>query len=997
MASLGGRLTSLRGRGGRGRRYGGWVRAEPDGLIRGWVSDEANPAHRAEVEVRIDGRPVGRALADRFDPALAKEGRGDGRYGFVLLVPTAFRDGKPHTVEAAAADTGYRLMSKAAEFRIVPANPIPTLRLIDIGPEGVRGRLRGAAAAPPSLELWAGGRRTRDFQPSWARKGPDLEFRIAWDAPTFNGLPRDAALAAPGMIEGGLAGLKLLDRLRVIARPAPQGLKLNLEGPYRASSPHPLQVTVTRADGDVLGKARLEGRSALLPLPPGVSLEQLELQADLGGEPARAISIRLDAAGAQLVSNAVFRRWEGQAPQGWETGLTPEQVSRGFAGLPEAEARRLGLRGDLVRLQLQPSDEARPLLRQRLENLPGGFERQARASLVCLARASAPATLDVRLTGPDGEALQSVALACDEPGTWRREERSLSLESLSEQGPVDLELRLLAPPLPGLSVEVAVLGLAGEGRFAQPPPARAPENLIEQGDFDYWPYGLSICASGGRREIAEGWFVHNRGSAAPVLARAAPLQQGAALLLSAPEIADYCRLETRLDPAAAAGGRLRLGFQAGAPADGPAAFQSGAPFTVIDRIFVLRRGSAAEDAVVANIARRVPLARGLAEHRFDFDLPESSPGAAGEMFLAFDFARPFALRLEQVRLAPASDEEGATLPPALEDPAIAAQAKTLKGLSAWLSGEIVQPGLRFDAQARETSAPCIRWEWSPPAQDSVEVVVCVHDAAEETLACLGSLVGTTTVPHAVLIVDDASGEDTRRRIAAFIADKPWMRMVSNAENLGYTASANLGVRSAAADWVVLLNSDTVATSRWIEGLLECAAVTGAAFVGPVSNAASYQSVPELKDRRGRWKTNALPPGWTPERMARFIRENAGQGFPPTPLLNGFCTLIRREAFLALGGFNEAAFPQGYGEENDLCVRAAEAGYRLAVADHVYVHHAKSASFGAGRRADLQKQASEALKRLHPDIDFTELGDRIREAQPLVELRAAVRKLYEAEA
>jgi GT2 family glycosyltransferase len=275
-------------------------------------------------------------------------------------------------------------------------------------------------------------------------------------------------------------------------------------------------------------------------------------------------------------------------------------------------------------------------------------------------------------------------------------------------------------------------------------------------------------------------------------------------------------------------------------------------------------------------------------------------------------------------------------------------------------------------------------------------VVTVHDAPEETLDCLRALAGSTGVPHTVRIVDDGSGADTRARILDLIADKPWMRLVSLERNLGYTAAANRGIRASDADWVILLNSDTVVTPGWIEGLLEAAVSDPkVALVGPVSNAASFQSVPELKDRRGTWKTNPLPPGWTPARMAAFVSERSEKAFPHAPLLNGFCLMIRRDVFDALGGFNEAAFPEGYGEENDLCVRAAAAGWKLAVADHVYVYHAKSATFGAARRAELQKAASQALAKLHPGVDFTALGDRFREIPALARLRDEVRALYEA--
>ena len=56
--------------------------------------------------------------------------------------------------------------------------------------------------------------------------------------------------------------------------------------------------------------------------------------------------------------------------------------------------------------------------------------------------------------------------------------------------------------------------------------------------------------------------------------------------------------------------------------------------------------------------------------------------------------------------------------------------------------------------------------------------------------------------------------------------------------------------------------------------------------------------------------------------------------------------------------DEENFPIGYGEENDYCIRAADAGFTLAIADDAYVFHAKSKSFGHSRRKELSKQGAD---------------------------------------
>ncbi len=180
----------------------------------------------------------------------------------------------------------------------------------------------------------------------------------------------------------------------------------------------------------------------------------------------------------------------------------------------------------------------------------------------------------------------------------------------------------------------------------------------------------------------------------------------------------------------------------------------------------------------------------------------------------------------------------------------------------------------------------------------------------------------------------------------------------------------------------------------MKGLVECAlSDPSIAMVGPLSNAATYQSVPDIYGAGGKWAINRLPPGWSVRDMAAEVARRSERRFPRVPLLNGFCTLIRRSVYLEIGGFDLSVFPSGYGEENDLCVRVAAAGYALAVADHVYVYHHKSASFGAARQRQLSAQGDAKLRSKHPDVDIGALGRSFIETPALTDLRASIREAY----
>jgi hypothetical protein len=160
-------------------------------------------------------------------------------------------------------------------------------------------------------------------------------------------------------------------------------------------------------------------------------------------------------------------------------------------------------------------------------------------------------------------------------------------------------------------------------------------------------------------------------------------------------------------------------------------------------------------------------------------------------------------------------------------------------------------------------------------------------------------------------------------------------------------------------------------------------------VGPLSNAASVQSVPVTRDARGKFLINSLPAGVCPDDVRDLVRGLSKRAFPRTPVLNGFCILLHKPTVERLGFLDESNFPFGYGEETDLCLRLIYAGYNLAIADNVYVYHSKSASFGSAKRQKFTNQANKNLKRMWPGYSYRYIADAIEEVAPLEELKRAL--------
>ncbi|MBP9713228.1 MAG: glycosyltransferase [Sterolibacterium sp.] len=282
-----------------------------------------------------------------------------------------------------------------------------------------------------------------------------------------------------------------------------------------------------------------------------------------------------------------------------------------------------------------------------------------------------------------------------------------------------------------------------------------------------------------------------------------------------------------------------------------------------------------------------------------------------------------------------------------------------------------------------------------PLPCDVDVIVCVHNALEDVRRCLSSVV-RYSVRCRLIIVDDGSRDDTRDYLQTF-AHEQGATLIRNEVARGYTFAANQGLRAATGGYVVLLNSDTIVTLGWVEKLVACAESDPAiGLVGPLSNTASWQSIPEIEED-GDWAINALPSGVTIADMGSLIARHASHGYPRMSFLNGFCLMLRRAVMDEIGIFDEAAFGRGYGEENDYCLRARKAGWELALADNAYVFHAQSKSYSHEKRKLLAEQAGQHLAAKHGGALITAGVAQCRWDRQLISIRAHARVMLEREA
>jgi GT2 family glycosyltransferase/glycosyltransferase involved in cell wall biosynthesis len=302
-----------------------------------------------------------------------------------------------------------------------------------------------------------------------------------------------------------------------------------------------------------------------------------------------------------------------------------------------------------------------------------------------------------------------------------------------------------------------------------------------------------------------------------------------------------------------------------------------------------------------------------------------------------------------------------------------------------------------DATAAEhvISEPWRSTDFSGVRQIDIDVIVCVHDSLDEVRKCFNSVISTLESHHTLIIVDDGSGEETAQFLRDFAAAHDEVKLIRQDHACGYTRAANCGIKSSTAEFVILLNSDTQVAKGWWAKLARAAyQAPDIGIVGPLSNAASWQSVPDIVGKDGRLAVNPLPSGLTVEDMDRIAETCSFESFPSVGLVNGFCLAVKRQVFETIGLFDEESFPRGYGEENDFCFRAADAGFDIMIATDCYIYHEKSASYSSATRDRLAKETAAILHKKYPGTRIRRAVEACKQNPVLVEIRDRFREEIE---
>jgi GT2 family glycosyltransferase len=257
----------------------------------------------------------------------------------------------------------------------------------------------------------------------------------------------------------------------------------------------------------------------------------------------------------------------------------------------------------------------------------------------------------------------------------------------------------------------------------------------------------------------------------------------------------------------------------------------------------------------------------------------------------------------------------------------------------------------------------------------------------------------TRPPWELVVIDNGSTDGT----AAYLADvrdtAPLpVTVIANTKNLGFPAAINQGLECARGEYLVMLNNDAVVTEGWLEQLLGVASIRVTGGSGKGTNlrmftteftenteSAEARQFKELKNEYpgrditvidlapgskiglvGPMSNYAAPPQLVEdvpyrdlnemEVFARRWRDDHRGKWMRVAKLSGFCLLMTRAVYDAVGGL-DTRFGLGFFDDDDLAERARRAGFEMAVARDLFVHHFGSRTF-MGNGIDANKLLEE---------------------------------------
>ena len=208
-----------------------------------------------------------------------------------------------------------------------------------------------------------------------------------------------------------------------------------------------------------------------------------------------------------------------------------------------------------------------------------------------------------------------------------------------------------------------------------------------------------------------------------------------------------------------------------------------------------------------------------------------------------------------------------------------------------------------------------------PSDTYIISLILNTNRCKDTLDCLSSLRANTYRCHREIVLDNHSTDGS---IDAITSAYPDDQIIELSENLGFAGNNNVGIRAAldqGADWIFVLNEDTVLAPDCLEHLVEIG--ESDPKIGIVGPMVYHYDEPDVIQSAG----GIFGRYWESIHLAKN-EQDRGQYTRPHQVewISGCAILVRRAVIEQVGMIDERFFY--FWEETEWCLRAGKAGWRI---------------------------------------------------------------------
>ena len=226
------------------------------------------------------------------------------------------------------------------------------------------------------------------------------------------------------------------------------------------------------------------------------------------------------------------------------------------------------------------------------------------------------------------------------------------------------------------------------------------------------------------------------------------------------------------------------------------------------------------------------------------------------------------------------------------------------------------------------------------------IIIISFNSRRLTLGAISSVIGQMGGDGEIIVVDNASTDDSAARIAVHF---PQVTLLALRNNIGFGRANNLAAERARGQYLLLLNPDTLVQPGAIAALVDFARRRPEARIwgGRTLTADGRLNPRSCARRPDLWSVIAVAlglarlfpasPFCNPEAMPDWARDDERE----VDIVIGCFLMIGRHDWHELGGFDPAYFM--YGEDVDLCLRAQKVGARPAICPRATIIHFEGAS------------------------------------------------------